>query len=183
MYETKHLILRNWQDSDLEPFAIMVQDPVVMEYFPTLLTKDEASLYIYQTREKIKTIGFGFYACELKATHEFIGFIGLNIPSFQADFTPCVEIGWRLAKEHWGKGYASEGALKWLDVGFDEFDLERIVSFTPKDNLRSIKVMQKIGMTKCANGEFLHPNLAKDHKLALHVLYQIDRSDFQNKII
>lgn len=177
-YETKRLILRDWQDSDLDPFALMVQDPVVMEYFPALLTKDVAIRDINKIKEKIGTNGFGFYACELKETREFIGFIGLNlVTNFQANFTPCVEIGWRLAKEHWGRGYATEGALQWLNIGFNEFKLDKIVSFTPKDNLRSVKVMQKIGMTKCANGEFLHPNLAKDHKLALHVLYQINRCD------
>lgn len=130
MYETKRLILRNWQDSDVDTFALMVQDPVVMEYFPALLSKNEAISYINQAKEKIAINGFGFYACELKASHEFIGFIELNIPSFQANFTPCVEIGWRLAKEHWGKGYAAEGALEWLNIGFNEFKLNKIVSFT-----------------------------------------------------
>ncbi len=176
MYETERLILREWQNSDLAPFIAMGQDPLVMEYFPRLLTPEESSAMIDRIKIVFKENGFCFYACELKATSEFIGFIGLSVPRFKAHFTPCVEIGWRIASQHWGKGYATEGALKCLDVGFEEFNLDEIVSIAVKNNYKSHNVMSKIGMQRDLTGDFLHPNLAPDHSLALHVLYRMPKS-------
>ena len=176
MYETKRLILREWQDSDLAPFIAMGQDPLVMEYFPSLLNPEESSAMIERVKLVFKESGFCFYACELKTSREFIGFIGLSAPKFQANFTPCVEIGWRIASKHWGKGYATEGALKCLEVGFNQFNLDEIVSFAVKDNYKSHNVMDKIGMQRDLSGDFLHPNLAADHSLAPHVLYRIPKS-------
>jgi RimJ/RimL family protein N-acetyltransferase len=173
MYETKRLILRQWRDSDLIPFAAMGQDPLVMEYFPELLSFDETQAAIDRMKTKFAKDGFCFYACELKETHEFIGFIGLSVPSFTAHFTPCVEIGWRIASKHWGMGYATEGALKCLDIGFNEFMLDEIISIAVANNFKSRNVMQKIGMQQDVGGTFLHPNFAPDHPLARHVLYRI----------
>lgn len=173
IYETERLILREWRESDLEPFARMGQDVKVMEFFPKLLTHAESAALIARIQAKFSQEGFCFFAVELKSTAEFIGFIGLSIPSFQAHFTPCVEIGWRLAAKYWGYGYASEGAQKCLEIGFKQLKLREIVSFAVKDNLNSIKVMQKIGMQQDLNGSFMHPSLAEDSPLAEHVLYRI----------
>lgn len=176
MYETKRLILREWQDSDLAPFVAMGQDPLVMEYFPGLLTPEESSAMIDRIKGVFKENGFCFYACELKSTSEFIGFVGLSVPKFKAHFTPCVEIGWRIASPHWGKGYATEGALKCLEVGFNEFSLDEIVSIAVKNNYKSHNVMNKIGMQRDQAGDFLHPNFAPEDRLAPHLLYRMPKS-------
>lgn len=176
MYETKRLILREWQDSDLEPFIAMGQDPLVMEHFPNLLTPEESSAMIDRMKSVFEENGFCFYACELKSTAKFIGFIGLSIPKFKAHFTPCVEIGWRISSGHWGEGYATEGALKCLEIGFEEFNLDEIVSIAVKSNFKSHKVMDKIGMQRDLDGDFLHPNLASNHRSAPHLLYRMPKS-------
>ena len=174
-YNTERLILRNWIDSDIEPFTKLNQDTEVMEYFPNILSAEETIALIEKIKNKFSMQGFGWYAAELKENHKFIGFIGLNIPDFKADFTPCVEIGWRLAHEYWGHGLAVEGAKKCLEIGFNEFNLNEIVSFTTKNNHRSERVMQKLGMIYDAASDFHHPKLASEHPLSLHVLYRITR--------
>ena len=173
IYETERLILREWRESDLEPFARMGQDVKVMEFFPSLLTPEESSGMIDRIKVIFKEKGFCFYACELKTSGEVIGFIGLSTIGFKAHFTSCIQIGWRLAAQYWGYGYASEGAQKCLEIGFKQFKLREIVSFAVKDNLNSIRVMQKIGMHQDLNGSFMHPSLAEDSPLAEHVLYRI----------
>lgn len=175
-YETERLILRQWEDKDIIPFAAMNADQLVMEYFPKTLTVDETVTMVTKISDKIAVNGFGFYACELKSTREFIGFVGLNIPDFNADFTPCVEIGWRLARKFWGNGYAKEAALKCLSSGFTDFGLNEIVSFTAKQNQRSWQLMKRIGMEY--SGEFYHPKLATDHWLNPLVLYRINKARF-----
>lgn len=172
-YETERLILREWRTTDLEPFAQMGQDPQVMEFFPNLLTYEESAALITRIQDKFSKYGFCFFATELKSTGEFIGFIGLSVPNFEAHFTPCVEIGWRLSSQHCGLGYATEGARKCLEVGFDKFNLKEIISMAVKDNWNSRNVMQKIGMQQDLNGSFIHPNLPNNHPLAEHVLYRI----------
>lgn len=175
-YETERLILRQWREEDIIPFAAMNADERVMEYFPRILTLKETSNMIERIHDKINTNGFGFYACELKESAQFIGFIGLNIPDFNADFMPCVEIGWRLAREFWGSGYAKEGALKCLTLGFNDFMLDEIVSFAAHQNRRSWQLMDRIGMTY--SGKFYHPKLAINHCLNPLVLYRIKKSEF-----
>src|SRR5262249_29163768 len=144
--ETKRLLLRNWKDSDLEPFAAMNAHPQVMKFFPSLLTKEETSDFLKRIRTKFHTQNFGLWATETRKEQKFIGYIGLNIPDFTTDFTPCVEIGWRLDASHWGQGYATEGAKAVLDYGFKVLKLGEILSWTYENNLRSRKVMEKIGM-------------------------------------
>ena len=172
-YETPRLILREWQDKDVEPFIALNQDIDVMQYFPKTLSPQETLDLIAKIKHKFITNGFGLYACELKDTEQFIGFVGLNPPDFDAYFTPCVEVGWRIAKEFWGNGYAVEAAKLCLKIGFDEFNLNEIVSFTTTSNAKSIRVMQKLGMSHDESDNFYHPKLEKDHPLALHVLYRI----------
>jgi RimJ/RimL family protein N-acetyltransferase len=107
---------------------------------------------------------------------DFIGFVGLSVPTFEAHFTPCVEIGWRLAQEHWGQGYATEAARAAIDFGFQKFELSEIVSFTVPDNLRSRAVMERIGMTRSPADDFDHPALPENHPLRRHVLYRKSRA-------
>jgi RimJ/RimL family protein N-acetyltransferase len=170
--ETDRLILRRWQSSDVEPFVNLNADPRVMQFFPATLSRAETEAMISRVEEKISQHGFGLWAAELKATAGFIGFIGLNVPSYPLPFSPCVEIGWRLAFDYWGKGYAQEGARAALAFGFDRLLLEEIVSFTTANNLRSRQVMERIGMAYGAQGDFDHPKLPELHPLRRHVLYR-----------
>lgn len=173
MYETERLLLRQWTDDDLQSFIKINQDQTVMKYYPSTLSVSDTINMVARIKNKFKTNGFGLYAVVLKETQQFIGYIGLNTPDFQAYFTPCVEIGWRLAKEYWGQGLAVEGAKKCLELGFNQFNLNEIVSFTAKINTQSERVMQKLGMAYEVDGDFHHPKLPREHRLSLHVLYRI----------
>lgn len=173
IFQTDRLGFRQWQDTDTEPFAHMNADPEVMEFFPATLSQGEAAAFITRVRTFIDGNGFGLWAVDEKATGNFIGFIGLTTPRFESFFTPCIEIGWRLAKPYWGKGYATEGAKASLDYGFSALGFEKIYSFTAITNKHSERIMQKIGMTRV--GEFDHPSLQIGHPLCRHVLYKIDR--------
>lgn len=177
--ETKRLIIRNWLDADQQPFCTMNQDNDVMYFFPKLLSNKESLDFIEKNKISITQNNFGFFALELKETHEFIGFCGLQIPSFQANFTPCTEIGWRLAKKFWSQGLASEAAQEILHYAFRDLALKTVVSFTTKQNEKSIKVMEKIGMQHDLDGDFYHPSLPREHWLAKHVLYKIHNTDCQ----
>src|SRR5579862_1114760 len=170
--ETDRLILRRWQSSDLEPFAGLNADPRVMEFFPATLSRSQTEAMIAAVEERITRYGFGLWATELKETKDFIGFIGLNVPSNPLPFSPCVEIGWRLAFDYWGDGYAQEGARAALTFGFEKLGLQEIVSFTTAGNLRSRRVMERIGMTYDPQDDFDHPQLPKDHPLIRHDLYR-----------
>jgi RimJ/RimL family protein N-acetyltransferase len=167
--ETPRLGLRNWKDSDTTLFVEMNRDSSVMEFFSSLLSKEETLAMIERIKNFITENNFGLWAAEIKQTKEFIGFVGLIIPRFQTDFTPCVEIGWRLAHTHWGYGYATEAAIACLDYGFNNLKLAKIVSFTAALNTRSINVMKKIGMEFMK--EFEHPSIEDGNPLKRHVLY------------
>jgi RimJ/RimL family protein N-acetyltransferase len=147
-------------------------DPVVMEYFPALLTPAESDALVDRATAHFAAHGFGPWAAELGGTGEFIGFIGLSIPRFEAHFTPCVEIGWRLAAGHWGRGLATEGAQAVAAYGLGELGLNELVSFTSEGNIKSRRVMEKIGMTHDAADDFDHPALPEGHSLRRHVLYR-----------
>jgi RimJ/RimL family protein N-acetyltransferase len=170
--QTDRLMLRRWRDSDREPFARINADPRVMEFFPAALTRDETDILVDRIEAHFVEHGFGLWAVELRSDCEFIGFIGLNVPRFQAHFSPCVEIGWRLAPGHWGRGLATEGARAVLHQAFIELKLPEIVSFTTFANLRSRRVMEKLGMTHNPTDDFDHPYLSEDHPLRRHVLYR-----------
>ena len=171
MLETPRLILRQWKETNLKPFAALNQDSVVREFFPSLLTEEESREQALICQKEIATEGFSFFAAEVKGSSDFIGMIGLRKVGFDALFTPAIEVGWRLAKEHWGKGYATEGARAAVHFGFDVLHLKEIVSFTTKANARSIRVMEKIGISYVC--DFHHPKLAEGHPLRPHVLYKI----------
>ncbi|MGR2825623.1 GNAT family N-acetyltransferase [Acinetobacter sp. 1124_18A] len=171
MLETERLLLRQWKDSDKLPFMDMSMDPEVMTYLPTLLTEEESLKLIQIASEIIDRNKWGIWAVELKDTNEFIGFIGLHNQPVLFDFSPCIEIAWRLAKKHWGKGYATEGAKATLEYAFKKLKLSKVVSFTATVNKPSESVMKKIGMTKVK--EFVHPEFSGDPNLEKHVLYEI----------
>ena len=174
--ETDRLILRRWKSSDVEPFVSLNADPRVMEFFPATLSRSETEAMISQIEERIRQQGFGLWAAEAKVTKGFIGFIGLDVPGYPLPFSPCVEVGWRLAFDYWGKGYAQEGARAVLAFGFEKLHLKEIVSFTTVRNFRSRHVMERIGMTYDVQADFDHPQLPKDHPLRRHVLYRKLRS-------
>jgi RimJ/RimL family protein N-acetyltransferase len=174
---TEHLLLRRWRGADREPFACMNADPRVMEFFPAPLTRLESDALVDRIETHFAERGWGPWAAELRATGEFIGFIGLSVPVFQAHFTPCVEIGWRLAATHWGKGLATEGARAVLDYAFTELRLPEVVSFTTVANLRSRRVMEKLGMTHDPADDFDHPGLREGHPLRRHVLYRLRNAE------
>ncbi len=175
MIETERLLLRRWRDADREPFARMNRDPAVMEFFPSLLSRAESDALIDRIEAHFVEHGFGLWAAELRASGEFIGYAGLAVPRFSAVFTPCVEIGWRLDAAHWGMGLASEGARAVARHGFEVMGLAEIVSFTVPANLRSRRVMEKLGMTHDPGDDFDHPMLSADHPMRRHVLYRLKR--------
>ena len=170
---TERLMLRQWRQADREPFAALNADPRVMEFFPACLDRAQSDAAADRIESHFARHGFGLWAVELPGTAPFIGFIGLSIPRFEAHFTPCVEIGYRLARAYWGKGYAPEGAKRVLAHGFDQLQLTEIVSFTARVNLRSRAVMERIGMRYDASDDFDHPSLPENHTLRPHVLYRI----------
>lgn len=174
--ETDRLILRGWQPSDRMPFIRMNADPEVMEHFPSVWSVDQTDWMLRRIAEQQERHGFTLWAAESRETGEFIGFVGLSVPSFEAHFTPCVEIGWRLRPEYWGQGLATEGAREALRLGFEVHGLLEIVSFTVPGNMRSRRVMEKIGMSHDPVDDFDHPRLPEGHPLRRHVLYRITRS-------
>lgn len=173
---TERLILRLWRDSDREPFARMNADPRVMEFMPHVLSEEESDALADRIEAHFRQHGFGLCAVELQRDGIFIGFIGLNVPPFDAQFTPCVEIGWRLAADFWGQGLATEGAHAIVRYGFETLRLDELVSFTVPANARSRRIMEKLGMTYDPADDFDHPRLPTRHPLRRHVLYRLRRS-------
>lgn len=169
--ETDRLILRSWKQGDLPLFAKMNKDSRVMRYFPATLSDAETEAFYNRIQNEFDSKGWGLYAVEIKSTGEFIGYVGLHEIGFDADFTPGVEIGWRLAADYHNQGYATEAAKSVLKLA-KESGIGRLYSFTAKINSPSERVMQKIGMVRV--GEFKHPKLSVDSPLSDHVLYRID---------
>ena len=182
--KTKRLILRPWRDEDLEPFAQLNADPRVMEYFPATLSREESDQMVKRMQGKIEERGWGWWAVEVPGVSSFIGFIGLNNVDrdvYPLPFAPTVEVGWRIAYEYWGKGYAPEGALACLKFGFEILELNEIVAFTAVENKRSRSVMEKIGMHYDPKDDFDHPKLIEGHPLRRHVLYRLTRSEWEKE--
>jgi len=169
--ETERLRLRQWLPADREPFAALNSDSRVMEFFPSLLTRAESDAMADRCQSLIEERGWGFWAAECKAPREFIGFVGLHTPSAELPFSPCVEVGWRLAFQHWGKGFATEAASEALRVGFQLLHLREIVSFTTLGNRRSRAVMERLGMRE--SGTFEHPHVPESSGLRQHCLYRL----------
>jgi RimJ/RimL family protein N-acetyltransferase len=170
--QTKRLRLRSWCDRDLEMFARLNADTRVMRYFLQPLTSEQSNDLATRIQTHIDQHGWGLWAVEVEGVAPFVGYVGLAVPRFKAHFTPCIEIGWRLAAEFWGFGYATEAAHAALAFGFRELDLAEIVSFTTETNAPSRRVMERIGMTRNPGDDFDHPGLPVDHRLRRHVLYR-----------
>jgi ribosomal-protein-alanine N-acetyltransferase len=176
---TERLVLRPWRDSDLEPFAALNADPRVAETLGGPQDRAFSDAMADRIVQEFASRGYGRWAVEVPGVAPFIGFVGLSVPSFEAHFTPAIEIGWRLAHEHWGKGYATEGARAALDFGFGTAGLAEIVSFTAKINAKSRAVMERLGMRTDPKDDFNHVKLGPDHPLYRHVLYRLRREDWR----
>ncbi len=195
---TPRLRLRPWRDDDLAPFADMGADPTVMRHMPGVLDRAASDALAERFRAHFRDHGFGRWAVDLVARAPrpsaaadvppqagpapgFIGFVGLAIPSFDAPFTPCVEISWRLARRAWGLGFATEAARAALAFGFVELGLRQIVSFTTPANTPSIRVMERLGMDRDPAEDFDHPRLPPGDRLRRHVLYRRDRDTWRRE--
>ena len=177
---TARLRLRHWRASDRAPFALLNAKLAVMEYLPGALSQVENDALIDRIEAHFARHGFGLWAVEIPNVTPFAGFMGLTVPRFDAHFTPCVEIGWRLDEPYWGHGYATEGARAVATFGFDVLQLDEILSFTVPSNARSRRVMEKIGMTHTSVDDFDHPAFPPGHRLRRHVLYRLDGGALHN---
>jgi len=170
---TERLLLRRWRPGDREPFALLNAEPVVMQYFVGTLRREDSDAFVGRIEKQFEERGFGLWAVEAAGVAPFVGFVGLSVPSFEAHFMPAVEVGWRLDRPYWGRGYATEAARASLTDGFERVGLTEIVSFTTPINLPSIAVMERLGMTRDPNDDFDHPGVPKGHPIRRHVLYRI----------
>lgn len=177
---TQRLTLRQWKEEDRAPFAELNGDGTVMEFFPKILTRQESDAMVDSCSSIIEKNGWGFWAVSCPGVADFIGMIGLHIVSFEAQFTPAVEIGWRLSAPYWGKAYAPEGAHAALNFAFDVLGLDEVVSFTAVPNKKSMRVMEKIGMSRDPDEDFDHPALSRDHPLCRHVLYRVGKEQYRS---
>jgi RimJ/RimL family protein N-acetyltransferase len=177
MINTPRLKLRQWQPADFAPFAAMSADPIVMEFFPALLTTDQSNAMADKIQAKIADQGWGFWAIEILETGAFAGFVGLGRPGYPLPFSPCVEVGWRLDKAFWGKGYATEAGNAALEFAFNTLQLDEVVSFTAVLNTRSQAVMQRLGMRNTGEN-FDHPMVPEGDRLCEHVLYCINSAQW-----
>jgi RimJ/RimL family protein N-acetyltransferase len=171
--ETARLLLRRWRPEDREPFAAMNADPRVTEFLGGCLSREGSDAIADRIETHFAKYGFGLCAAELKSSGAFIGYVGLAVPGFDAPFMPCVEIGWRLAGPYWNLGLATEGARAVLDYAFSSLGLREVLSFTVPANVRSRRVMEKLGLTHDPADDFDHPRLPPGHPLRRHVLYRI----------
>lgn len=172
--ETDRLILRQWTEKDWPIFAEINSDPVVMAYFPSTLSESESNEVADRISQLISRRGWGLWAAEEKSKRKFIGFVGLHKPKPELPFSPCVEIGWRLAKKYWGKGFATEGARAALKVAFEHLELSEVFSFTAAGNLKSRAVMERINMLN-THHNFEHPDVPIGNPLRKHVLYKLTK--------
>ncbi|MDN5561941.1 RimJ/RimL family protein N-acetyltransferase [Psychrobacter immobilis] len=183
--ETERLYLRQWQASDFAVFAEINADPEVMKYFPKLLTPKVSDIIASKCQQLIANQGWGLWAVSLKDStktyDDFIGFVGLNDTHADMSFAPAVEIAWRLHKDYWGQGYATEAARAALNFAFTELSLDEVVSFTAVINKRSQLIMERIGMMD-TRANFYHPALDPNHRLAEHVLYNMTRQQWENQL-
>lgn len=177
LFTSERLGFRNWIDSDIEKMAEINANPDVMEFFPAIQTLEQTTAFIGRMQQLFERTGFCYFAVDKLEDAELIGFIGIAEQTFVADFTPCIDIGWRLHTKSWNKGYATEGAKACLNYGFNELKLIRILSMAPVINVKSIQVMEKIGMQKISYFEN-HPYLLNDERLKKCVLYEITNELF-----
>lgn len=175
---TDRLLLRHWREEDREPFAALNDDPAVMEHFPHHLTPEQSDAMADRIGAFLDEHGWGLWAVEVLDTGRFIGFTGLAVPRFEEHFTPCVEVGWRLARDGWGHGYATEAARAGVAHGFTELGLEEIVAMVVPANDRSQSVMRKLGMTRDVEADFDHPLVEEGSPVRRHRLYRLSREEW-----
>jgi RimJ/RimL family protein N-acetyltransferase len=178
---TSRLTLRQWEEGDRVPFAELNADPLVMKHFPALLTPDQSNSLMDRCAKSLRRDGYGLWAVEIRGSEQFIGFVGLAAPTWEAPFTPCTEIGWRLARSGWGHGYATEAANAVLATAFGPLGLDEVVSFTTTGNRRSRQVMTRLGMTRDESEDFDHPSVPEG-PLRRHVLYRMSRADWERQL-
>ena len=176
--QSPRLILRHWEDRDRAPYAELATDPVVMEFLSSSARPETPDQWIDRQRARFANDGFAYWAVEARDTGQFVGAVGLSRPNYDAHFTPAVGVGWRLRRQYWGLGYASEAAAAALRYGFEELRLEEIVAVTVPANIRSQQVMRRLGMTYSAADDFDHPRLPKGDPLRRHVLFRLPRHDW-----
>jgi ribosomal-protein-alanine N-acetyltransferase len=170
--------LRRWQEADREPFAAMNSDPRVMEFFARPLDRAGSDAMVDHIEKHFDRHGFGLWALEVPGVAPFVGFTGLATVAFKAHFTPCIEVGWRLAFEHWGHGHATEAARLALGYGFATAGLAETVSFTSVPNLRSRAIMERLGMRTDPADDFDYPSFPENHPLRRHVLYRLSAESY-----
>lgn len=175
---TDRLRLRRWKIHDRDPFAAINADPSVMEFFPAALSRAESDALVDRIEAHFDDHGFGLWAAESRSSGELVGFVGLWATTFEAHFSPAIEVGWRLARNSWGAGLAPEAARAAIADGFDRLGVEEVVSFTAAVNLSSRRVMDKLGMTHNFSEDFDHPSLPAGHMLRPHVLYRLPAARF-----
>ncbi len=178
--KTKRILLRQWKESDLIPFAKMNADPEVMKYYPRTLLAKESDELANKFKKLIEQKGWGFWAAERLDDRSFIGFVGLNKPSYELPVNPCIEIGWRLAKEQWGFGYATEAAEAALEFAFQILGLEQVYSFTSIINTKSAAVMERLNMER-SKSTFNHVFMKDDMRLKEHYLYKLKKEDWKRQ--
>lgn len=178
--QTGRLLLRQWRDSDRGAFAELNDDTEVMQYFPSRLSRAESDALADRLAGAIETNGWGLWAVERRDTGEFIGFAGLQVPTYDFPFMPVVEVGWRLARPAWGRGFATEAAVASLDYGFEELDLDEIVAMTSERNTRSRALMDRLGMVHDPAEDFDHPAYDLSDPLRRHLLYRLGRDTWRD---
>jgi len=180
IFQSARLGFRRWVNDDIFPFSEMNKDDEVMEFFPDCMSDEETLEFVDKVNNMLNQFGYGLYAVDKLENKEFIGFVGFWHPTFESDFTPCIEIGWRISKENWNIGYATEGAKECLRYGFNQLGFIEVYSFTSKINAKSEKIMQKVGMHKVK--EFEHPKIKEGNELRRHILYKIGNKVFSKSL-
>jgi RimJ/RimL family protein N-acetyltransferase len=175
--QTARLVLRQWQESDREPWAALCADPEVMQFLSSPRDRGTSDAAIDRWRDRIEQQGWSFWALETKSSGTFIGMAGLQVPAEPHPYLPCIEVGWRLAKPYWGRGYASEAAKRALRFAFDVLQVNEVIATTAKDNKRSSAVMERIGMSG-PEGVFIHPGVPEESPLREHLVYRMVKANF-----
>jgi RimJ/RimL family protein N-acetyltransferase len=172
IFTSERLGFRPWRENDVETLSAINAEAAVMEFFPSIITKEKTAEFITRMQDQYIKNGYCYFAIDILENGEFIGFIGLSEQTYEAEFTPCIDIGWRIKSSQWNKGFATEGARKCLDYAANVLGIESIYSIAPKINYKSQHIMAKIGMHKLC--EFSHPYLKEDKRLKTCVLFKID---------
>jgi RimJ/RimL family protein N-acetyltransferase len=178
---TERLVMRGWRDDDRPAWAALNADPEVMRYFHDTMTREQADAMLDRMEAALQAQGWGLWALERQDTGELVGLTGLAVPTYDLPFTPCVEVGWRLARSAWGRGFATEAAREALRVGFDEVGLSEVVAMTSVPNAPSRAVMERLGMTHDPGDDFEHPSVPPGHPLRPHVLYRLGAQDARGR--